>query len=128
MRSSPGIPPPRSSNAQTRYRCGFQPMKRLTLKANVLFLLSALTLYTAPAVCQQDGDQPPFQLQILPSGRSEIPDLLKQAQSGDRIAQFNLASRYLRGVEVPQDYKDAAMWYERAAERVGGGRVHDGIS
>jgi len=94
------------------------PMKRLTFpKGNVLFLLSALALCTAPAVCQQDGDQAPFQMQILPLGRSEIPDFLKQAQDGDRIAQFNLASRYWQGVEVPQDYKNAAMWYERAAEQ-----------
>ena len=92
------------------------PMKRLTFpKGNVLFLLSALALCTAPAVCQQDGDQDPFHMQILPPGRSEIPDFLKQAQNGDRIAQFNVASRYWQGVEVSQDYTNAAMWYERAA-------------
>ena len=91
---------------------GFRPMKRLTFpKGNVLFLLSALALCTAPAVCQQDGDQAPFQMQILPPARSEIPDFLKQAQNGDRYAQFNLASRYWQGVEVSQDYTNAAMWF-----------------
>jgi TPR repeat protein len=98
---------------------GFMPMKRLTFpKANLLFLLSAvLTLCTAPAVCRQVAVQLPFQTQTLASQSSEISDLLKQAQNGDRHAQFNLASRYLQGVEVPQDYKNAAMWYERAAEQ-----------
>jgi TPR repeat protein len=55
--------------------------------------------------------------QILASHSSEISDLLKQAQSGDRIAQFNVASLCLQGVGVPQDYKNAAKWYERAAEQ-----------
>jgi len=93
-------------------------MRRLTLpKANLLFLLSVLTLRTAPAVCRQGGVQLPLQTQILASQSSEISDLRKQAQNGDRHAQFNMASRYLQGVEVPQDYKNAAMWYERAAEQ-----------
>src|SRR5215469_1640107 len=93
-------------------------IKHLTFpKASLFFLLSALTLCTAPAVCQQDSGQLPFQRQILSSESSEISDLLKQAQNGDRIAQFNVASRYLEGVEVPQDYKDAAIWCERAADQ-----------
>jgi TPR repeat protein len=84
-------------------------------KADLFFLLPVLTLCTASAVCQQDGDQPPFQRDILSSESSEISHFLKQAQDGDRIAQFNVASRYLQGVRVPQDYKNAGMWYERAA-------------
>ena len=86
-------------------------------KANLFFLLSALTLCTASAVCQQDGDQPQFKRHILSSESLEISHFLKQAQDGDRIAQFNVASRYLQIVRVPQDYKNPAMWYERAAEQ-----------
>jgi TPR repeat protein len=95
----------------------FMYMRCLTYpKANLFFLLAALT-YAATAVCQQDGDQLQFQRQNLSSESSETSYLLKQAQNGDRIAQFNVASRYLQGVEVPQDYKNAAIWYERAAEQ-----------
>ena len=72
-------------------------MRRLTYpKANLFFLLAALT-YAVTADCQQDGDQLQFQRQNLSSESSETSYLLKQAQNGDRIAQFNVASRYLQG-------------------------------
>ena len=93
-------------------------MRQLAIpKASVLLLLSMPALCTVPAVCQQTGAQLPLRTRIVALEGSEMSVLLKQAEDGDRVAQLNAGSHYLLGVDVPQDYKRAAMWYERAAEQ-----------
>lgn len=39
------------------------------------------------------------------------------ADQGVAAAQFNLGLMYLDGQGVPQDYKEAANWFERSAEQ-----------
>ena len=43
--------------------------------------------------------------------------LRKAADSGDALAQFNLAMRYAQGAGVPRDSQLAAMWMKRSAEQ-----------
>ena len=39
------------------------------------------------------------------------------AERGDRVAQFYVGLMYGSGQGVPQDYAEAAKWYERAADQ-----------
>ncbi|MCK5195559.1 MAG: sel1 repeat family protein, partial [Desulfobulbaceae bacterium] len=53
----------------------------------------------------------------------ELHHLTELASSGDVIVQINLASIFYYGsLGVPQDYREAAKWYRKAAEHgyVGG--------
>ncbi len=45
----------------------------------------------------------------------EVSELKQGAESGDALAQNNLAYLYTFGLEVPQDYREAAHWYAIAA-------------
>ncbi len=53
----------------------------------------------------------------------EVKDLIVLAEQGDIEAQYNLALRYYNGPKyynsqgVPQDYEEAAKWYQKVAER-----------
>ena len=97
-------------------RCKFHAYKTPDLFESRLVLLAAgVDLVHGLSGLPTRWRSTPFQRDILSSESSEISHFLKQAQGGDRIAQFNVASRYLQGVRVPQDYKNAGMWYERAA-------------
>jgi len=44
-----------------------------------------------------------------------IWELQQAADSGDALAQNNLAYLYTFGLEVPQDYREAVRWYASAA-------------
>ena len=46
-----------------------------------------------------------------------ITDLTKIATEGDPVAQCELGKRFHRGVDVPKSYKEAIVWYSRAAEQ-----------
>jgi TPR repeat protein len=43
--------------------------------------------------------------------------LIKAAELGDAVAQFNLGLRYYNGQGVLQDYKEAVKWWSKAAEQ-----------
>src|SRR5439155_10945132 len=57
------------------------------------------------------------------SAQEMLPDamgrqsLRNAALSGDRDAQFIVASRYLDGKSVDQDYAAAGRWYQKAAAK-----------
>jgi uncharacterized protein len=94
----------------------FMFSRLLTLpKASVSLMLAVLALRTVPAVCRQTGVQLPLRTQVSALDGSEMSGLLKRAEDSDRLEQLDMASRYWLGVDVPQDYKKAAMWFERAA-------------
>lgn len=38
------------------------------------------------------------------------------AEAGDGQSQFNLAQAYRKGVDVAQDFAEAAFWYKQVAE------------
>ena len=46
---------------------------------------------------------------------SALTDLQQRAAAGDATAQFELGALYYLGQGVPQDYAQAAVWWERAA-------------
>ena len=45
------------------------------------------------------------------------PELVKNAESGDAKAQFDLGACYSKGDGVTQDYKEAVKWYTKSAEQ-----------
>jgi len=47
----------------------------------------------------------------------EEVDIPKLAERGDAEAQDILGNMYYNGQGVPQDYKEAARWYRKAAEQ-----------
>ena len=58
--------------------------------------------------------QSPVKFELPPEGIGP-QDLREAAANGDVRAQFEVAAIYTEGRAVPQDYKAAAVWYERAA-------------
>ncbi len=47
----------------------------------------------------------------------EFEDTLKKAEQGDAISQGIIGEAYYSGIEVTQDYKQAAYWYIKSAEQ-----------
>jgi TPR repeat protein len=56
-------------------------------------------------------------LLTVSSMASTFDDRLKSANQGDAREQYNLGVLYANGQGVPQDYKQAAKWYQKAAEQ-----------
>ncbi len=53
------------------------------------------------------------------------PALVAKATAGDSAAQVAVGEKYAAGVDVPQDLKQAAEWYRKAAEQGSvAGEVH----
>ena len=48
---------------------------------------------------------------------NEHNEILKAAEQGDAIGQYNLGIMYHRGEGVLQNYKTAVKWYTKAAEQ-----------
>ncbi len=46
-----------------------------------------------------------------------VQDLVQKADRGEVHAQFDCGEQYYFGSSVPQDYQEAARWFQRAAER-----------
>lgn len=49
------------------------------------------------------------------SSSMSISDLRSAAERGDAEAQYELGNAYYYGKGVPQDYKEAQVWYGKAA-------------
>lgn len=47
----------------------------------------------------------------------DIPQMKRDAEAGDAIAQFNLGLSYELGDMVARDLAEAVKWYRRAAEQ-----------
>jgi TPR repeat protein len=47
--------------------------------------------------------------------REDIQTMIVKAERGDLSSQYNLGVRFYRGDGTPQDLKQAAFWYEKAA-------------
>jgi len=46
---------------------------------------------------------------------SDLTQIRAAAQQGDPEAQYQLGNAYYYGKGVPQDYKEAQMWYDKSA-------------
>jgi TPR repeat protein len=60
-------------------------------------------------------------VELRPDAQERADDYLMKlrddAEKGDKISQYLLGAKYDAGKEVPQDYKEAAKWYQLAAEQ-----------
>ncbi len=52
-----------------------------------------------------------------PESQASLAALREQAEAGNAVAQYDLASRYAEGRSMARDLKLAADWYEKAAAR-----------
>jgi localization factor PodJL len=68
---------------------------------------SLTSIVAEPGSAPSSGEVPPAE-----AGNESIR---MAAASGDAIAQFVIATRYLDGKDAPQDYTKAAKWYQKAA-------------
>jgi hypothetical protein len=68
--------------------------------------LIALVLLLGPLMAGQDA-----------TASRALDSLRKQADKGDRQAQFNLGVRYFQAVGVAQDYAEAMRWFRKAADQ-----------
>ncbi len=55
-------------------------------------------------------------LSVTTYGQS-LDSLTKKAESGDSVAQFNLAVMYIKGQNAPPDTAKAFYWYKKSAEQ-----------
>lgn len=69
--------------------------------------LIAMTAFAVPGVGQTAGAQP--------AGMDAA--LLAKADAGDAAAQVTVGENYAGGIGAPRDYRQAAAWYRKAAER-----------
>ena len=74
-----------------------------------------------PATPQQATELPPIEQQESTPQTSQptnyVNVTIKAAEQGDAKAQFLLGTMYDDGKGVPQDYKQAVVWYRKAAEQ-----------
>jgi TPR repeat protein len=80
------------------------PMKK---RWNSLFLPAVFVFAWAPLCAQAPGAQAP----------GIDPTLLAKASSGDAAAQVLVGEAYAAGNGMTHDYKQAAEWYRKAAEK-----------
>jgi localization factor PodJL len=84
-------------------------------------VVASATPSSSPAVSNPAASTPapaaldsPVRVELPPEGIGPL-DLRQAAADGDARAQFEIAAIYSEGRAVPQDFKQAAIWYERAA-------------
>jgi TPR repeat protein len=77
-------------------------MVRKVMKARLFWLVAAVALTLLTADAQQAGID---------------AALLAKANSGDTAAQIAVGENYAAGTGVAQDYKLAAEWYQKAADK-----------
>ena len=90
----------------------FSSGKPAALLATSLLVISAMA---SLAGCQREqATSPDKTAAVRPSDPATE---LARAHNGDARAQFNVGLLYLNGEGVPQDYKEARFWIEKAARR-----------
>jgi TPR repeat protein len=75
----------------------------------IVFLLSTLCAARPTCSPSETFDQP------FKAGH-DFPRILRDAQSGNRDAQFLVGMTYEIGCGIDQDYAQAARWYRKAAD------------
>ncbi|MBF0141483.1 MAG: sel1 repeat family protein [Magnetococcales bacterium] len=79
----------------------------MLLMSSCVFPIQKIDTTTAVPV-SQPATRPP---------ENTVDAIRKAAENGDAIAQKALATRYLKGDDVPQDYTEAATWMRKSAEQ-----------
>ena len=78
--------------------------------------LLAISVMTSLAGCQREQATSPDKTTAAARPVDPAAELAR-AHNGDARAQFNVGMLYLKGEGVPQDYKEARFWIEKAARR-----------
>ena len=84
-------------------------MERLSLKKTIHFLMALTACFIFLSACKPKtiSDTTPL--------KAEIAQEFAKADKGDAAARFNIGLMYFRGEGVPQDYRQARVWFEKAA-------------
>ncbi len=97
----PGLPSPEETVLTDGILTGALPARKTDA--------SLASLVAEPGASAEKAEMPPLEI----GGQS----LRDAAARGDAAAQFVVASRYLEGHSVQQDFTKAAYWYQHAAAR-----------
>ena len=84
-------------------------MERLNLKKTGCLLMVLAICFLFLSACK-----PKTVLDTTPL-KAEIAQEFAKADKGDAAARFNIGLMYFRGEGVPQDYRQARVWFEKAA-------------
>lgn len=84
-------------------------MERLNLKKAGCLLMALAICFLFLSACK-----PKTVLDTAPL-KAEIAQEFAKADKGDAAARFNIGLMYFRGEGVPQDYRQARVWFEKAA-------------
>lgn len=78
-----------------------------------VIILTTLFILVFPSVSRGDYHE------AIKKGhyKAALNELRPLAEKGDAIAQYNLAIMYTKGQGLPQDYTEAAKWYQKAADQ-----------
>jgi hypothetical protein len=91
------------------------PGKLRKLGGTRTYLTPGRVIRASAVVCRTRGGE--YTLGDLASGTLSLQRWLKPASDGDAEAQYYVARIYANGMDnVPVDYAQAALWYQRAAE------------
>jgi TPR repeat protein len=74
-------------------------------------------LVAAPSVADPQTTPQGPRLSAAEAEELPIAEMRQAAEAGDPVAQFTLAGRYARGVDVPEDQVEASRWVRRAADQ-----------
>lgn len=81
---------------------------------SLVLVLVLLVWFAAPANADFDAGMAAYKSGDYATALRELRPL---AEQGNAEAQRHLGHLYLKGLGVPQDYKEAIRWYSRAAEQ-----------
>ena len=99
-------------------------MRRVVLLSVIIILVIVSTVSANETVRkyqaflkQQGYDPGPINGIISSKTIAAIQQYQDKAASGDRVAQYHVATLYAQGIGVSRDPAEAARWYRRAAEQ-----------
>lgn len=113
--SAPGAPPLQQSGAIVAPE---RPAATASTSARIVAQADPVVTTSLPAksLATTIASPPPSKLEVPPP-EAGTQTLRTAAADGNASAQFIIASRYLDGKVVPQDFAKALYWYQQAATR-----------
>lgn len=82
-----------------------------------LVLVCSLIGLVAAIIIQKREPVSPATSDPAPAPVANVQDTRTKAEAGDAAAQSLLGDMYSKGTGAPQDYKQAAIWYRKAADQ-----------
>lgn len=101
--------PPFAGKMTSRHLPDCIPVKRLWPGKTFPLLMALVICFIFLSACK------PKTVPDSATMKAEIAQEFAKADKGDAAARFNIGLMYFRGEGVPQDYRQARVWFEKAA-------------